>query len=662
MGRVPDSRSVEQNMVKAQEGPLTAGREAAARYAWRAAFDRLIEADAGEPLAADDLDALAEAAWWVARLDVAIAARERAFAGYLEDKDERRAGMMAIWLAKDNYSKRASAVAGAWMKRADRLLADKPTSIEYGYLERMKAVLAFEGLHEYADALVRADRALEIGTEQGDRDLMAVALHDRGRILVATGAVDDGFAAMDEATVAAVSGELSPYWTAAIYCNTISACRDVADYARANEWSEAAKRWCERQTISGFPGLCRVYRAEIMRLRGAWAEAEQEARLATEELRDFNVSYAAAAFYEVGEIRLRAGDLVGASDAFREAHELGHTAQPGLALLRLAEGDVESAATSMSTALRGETADRLRRARLLPAEVEIALAVGDSERAEAATVELEKIAEDFGSTAMRAGAEAARGALSLSEGDSEGAVHALRNACRLWQELDAPYEAGETRMWLGLAYRARGDDADARLELEAARMTFDRLGAVREAQRASDILAAGRRQTGVSASRTFMFTDIVKSTSLLEAIGDEAWTHLLRWHDETIRSLLREHHGEEIDHAGDGFFVAFDSARAALDCATAIQRTLREHRQTHGFSPEVRIGLHEAEARRVAGTFRGKGVHEAARIGALARGGEIVASLATLEEAGALDRISEHREVTLKGIARPVEVANLRWD
>jgi class 3 adenylate cyclase len=646
---------------KTQGEPLAAGREAVVNHAWREAFERLQEADAEEALSPDDLDALAEAAWWMGRLGSAIDARERAFAAYVESGNTRRAGMMAMWLAKDNYSRRASASAGAWMKRADRLLADEPESIEYGHLERLKAVLAFEGFHDYAEAVTRAERALEIGTRLGDRDLMAVALHDRGRILVATGAVDEGFAAMDEATVAAVSGELTPYWTAAIYCNTISACRDVADYGRADEWSEAAKRWCERQTIAGFPGLCRVYRAEIMRLRGAWSEAEDEARLATEELRDFNVSYAAAAFYEVGEIRRRAGDLAGASDAFREAHRLGHAAQPGLSLLMFAEGDTEGAAASIGNALQEETADRLHRARLLPAQVEIALAGGDADRATAATLELEEIAEDFGSAALRAAAAAARGALLLSEGDVQGAVTALRSACRLWQDLSVPYEGAASRLVLGLAYRARGDDTNAELELEVARSAFERLGAVRDARRASDLLGAAQHG-GVSASRTFMFTDIVKSTPLLEAIGDDAWTHLLRWHDETIRSLLREHHGEEIDHAGDGFFVAFDSARAALDCATAIQRTLREHRRTHGFSPEVRIGLHEATARHVAAGYRGRGVHEAARIGALAQGGEIVASVATMKEAGALDRVAEHREVTLKGISDPVEVVTVRWD
>src|SRR5207249_5470922 len=137
---------------------------------------------------------------------------------------------------------------------------------------------------------------------------------------------------------------------AVVYCNTISTCRDLADYRRAGEWSEAAKRWCERQTISGFPGMCRVYRAEIMRLRGAWADAEMEAVRASDELRDFNLSYAAAAFYELGEIRLHGGDLDGAEQAFGEAHELGHAAQPGLGLLHLARGDAAYAQTAIRRA------------------------------------------------------------------------------------------------------------------------------------------------------------------------------------------------------------------------------------------------------------------------------------------------------------------------
>ncbi len=159
--------------------------------------------------------------------------------------------------------------------------------------------------------------------------------------------------------------------------------------------------------------------------------------------------------------------------------------------------------------------------------------------------------------------------------------------------------------------------------------------------------------------KTFMFTDIVKSTNLVEALGDEAWETLLRWHDDTLRSVFASHQGEEVVATGDGFFVGFDSPEAALACAVAIQRRLAEHRQAHGFAPPVRIGLHASQAMQVTANFRGKGVHEAARIAALAEGGEVIASKDTA--AGSRYPVSEPRSVTLKGIADPVEVVSVDW-
>ncbi|MBA3739485.1 MAG: adenylate/guanylate cyclase domain-containing protein [Actinobacteria bacterium] len=160
--------------------------------------------------------------------------------------------------------------------------------------------------------------------------------------------------------------------------------------------------------------------------------------------------------------------------------------------------------------------------------------------------------------------------------------------------------------------------------------------------------------------RTFMFTDIVGSTALVEAIGDEAWHDLLHWHDEALRRCFAENTGEEVDHAGDGFFVAFPDARAALGCAAAIQRRLAEHRRDHGFAPRVRIGLHAAEATRVGEDYVGAGVHAAARIGALADGGEVLVSVETL--AGIDDvTFGDPRETTLKGFAKPVQVVAVDW-
>ncbi len=648
---------------------LQAGRDAIQRHAWKAAFDLLSAEDAAKGLSPDDLELLAQAAWWIGRLGACIAARERAYAAFVEASARGPAALVALELVRNHFAKGDSSVGTAWLHRAERLLEGEPESVEHGYLARMRAVIAFEGQRDFETAISHAKRALDIATRFHDRDLMAIALHDQGRILVAKGQVTEGNALIDEATVAAVSGELGVVTTAYVYCNTITSCKDLADYRRAGEWSEAAKRWCERQAISGFPGMCRVYRASIMRVRGEWPEAEREARHACEELRDFNLSYAAESLYELGEIRFRVGDLAAAEDAFRQAHELGREPEPGRSMLRLAEGKVKTAAASIRRALADDSPDRLHRAHLLPAQVEIAVAAGELEVARTAATELEEIAKTYGVPALQARAAWARGTVQLAEGDATAAAQCLRRAWHLWQEVDCPYEVARARLALATAYRGEGDEEAAALEIKAARATFERLGAALDVRRATGLLEAGAtagasREASApdhTATRTFMFTDIVKSTNLVEALGDAAWLDLIRWHDQTLRSLFVRHGGEEIDHAGDGFFVAFTDAASALDCAVAIQRTLADHRRGHGFAPQVRIGLHTAAAARTERSFRGKAVHEAARIAALAEGEQIVASRETAASASGRFALSEPRTVSLKGLTEPVQVVTVQW-
>jgi len=215
---------------------------------------------------------------------------------------------------------------------------------------------------------------------------------------------------------------------------------------------------------------------------------------------------------------------------------------------------------------------------------------------------------------------------------------------------------------LGRAHLAQGDAESAAMELEAARQTFERLGAELDVR---EVVALLGRATATSRDQpptrsTFMFTDIVGSTALIEALGDEAWGSILHWHDQSLRTCISEHHGEEVDHAGDGFLVAFPDARSAIDCAIGIQRNLAQHRLEHGFSPMLRIGLHATAARRVGGKYAGKGVHVAARLGALAEGGEILSSRSTVEEVDGID-VSEARPVNLKGISGAVDVVSVAW-
>ena len=650
-------------MPDTREDQLRAGREALTRHAWKEAFERLQAADAAEPLSPQDLELFAEAAQWLGQLDEQIAGHERAFKSYLDQREQRRAGFMAIQTAHGHFAKGQRSLASGWLRRAERLLEAEQESIEYGYLLRARGLTA----KDPDEALAHARAAHTLATRLGDRDLAALELQEQGRLLVAQGQVADGLALIEEVAVSAVSGELGPYTTGDIYCNAIDVCRRLADYGRASEWTDAARQWCDRQGILGIPGVCRVSRASILRLRGALTDAAGEAALACEELRPYGVGPTAEAFYELGEIRLRLGDLAAAEEAFRQAHELGRDPQPGLSLLRLAEGRVEAARAAIRRALADDSRDRLARAQLLPAQVEIALAAGDVETARGAVNELEDIAATYRTGAMEAAALCARGQLQFAIGDEAGAQRSFRAGFRGWQELDAPYETARARMGLAAVFRAVGDLETAALELAAARSVFERLGAVIDAARAADAqanlsaAASVEMQAPRTETRTFMFTDIVRSTQLIEAIGDEAWADLVRWHDQALRALFAAHGGEEIDHAGDGFFIAFPSVRPAVDCSVAIQRALLDHRRQQGFAPQVRIGLHTAAAQRRDGAYRGKGVHVAARIAALAEAGEIMASRDTVETTPAGVTLSAPRAVTLKGLSEPLEVVSLSW-
>lgn len=638
-------------------------RRALAERNWTDALALLGEVDAEGGLEAADLEAYGEAAWWMGRLGPAIELRERAFAAHMAAGDRLRAAGSALALANDYSHRQQSSIASGWVKRAQRLLADLPESREHGLLQRPFLGAAL-GTGDFDTALERADRILEIGARLRDPDLEALGLQDKGRVLIAAGRVEEGMALLDEAVVAAVSGDVSPYPTAVIYCNATVACGELTDFRRASEFADAAKRWCDRQAITGFPGMCRVRRVEIIRLRGAWAEAEAEARKACAELKDFSLDYAGEGFYQIGEIRLRVGDLDGAEKAFAQAHEMGREPQPGLSMLRHAQGRTDAGAAMLARALADLALPPLQRARLLPAEVELAVVTGDTARAAAAADELDRIAQQYGTHVLRASAWFAHGQVALARGDHEAAVDALRRAWRTSQEMDAPYEAALTRALLGEAYLGAGDREAANTELEAAAATFERLGAVPDAARAA-ALRRSSEPLGTSsgptrrAVRTFMFTDIVRSTNLIEAVGDEAWGRLLAWHDDAIRVLLREHGGQEVHHAGDGFFVAFPSADAAIVCARAIRRRLLEHRRDHGFAPSVRIGLHIAEALETPTGYEGRGVHIAARIGALGGPDEILVSRDVLEAAQTPPEHGDLRHERLRGIAQPIEVAAL---
>lgn len=642
-------------------------RDAAAvayeRHAWRDAHDLYAKADAAGQLRAADIEAYAESTWWIGEPDAAITLRERAFAAYLAEGEPRRAAREALLLCQTNFIKGNEAVGTAWLARAEDLLSGDTEAPEYGHVRFWRAMVAGE-TGDPATAASESQAAYEIATRSGDRELQALTLALRGLALVGTGDVKEGMALVNEATVAAVSGELGLFVTGWIYCMTISACRDLGDMRRAGEWTDAAQRWCERQSVTGFPGVCKIRQAEILALRGALARAEQEARAACDELKRWGIrSSISEGLYEIGEIRLRMGDLAGAEEAFRQVHEMGAAPEPGLSLIRLAEGKAKAAHATLRRVLQDQRG-KPGRARLLPAQVEVAIAAGDVDTADVAATELGELATMFGTPAVAASALAARGAVRLARGETEEAIADLRRATESWQRLDAPYEASRTRMLLAQSLRDAGDEDGARLELGAAKATFERIGAARDARAAAAALGGETAAPSGAAervTRTFLFTDIVRSTELIRVIGDEAWQDLIRWHDEALRSLIAEHRGEEIRHQGDGLVVSFAAPEDAIAAAVAIQRRLAEHRRSQGFAPAVRIGMHRAEATKRGLDYAGVGVHAAARVGALAGDGEILVTRDTLDGVTTAFPLGDPRTAVLKGIDGSVEVLPILW-
>jgi class 3 adenylate cyclase len=639
---------------------LESARAAARRRAWGEAFALFTQADEAEPLGASDLEALGEAAWTTAHYAEAFVARERAYAAYLEEGQGAAAAAVAMDMANDYYPRGQLAVADGWRSSAERLLEDVAECRAHGLLAwcRAQIALLFEGDEEACAG--QGHEMVAIGERLGDRGLQMLGRATEARALARGGQVADAFRLLGEAMAGALSGGVEPWAAANIFCQTLTVCIELGDFRRGAEWTEAAQRCCARESIVPASGDCRVHKACMLRWSGAWGEAEREATLGCEELNG-NVMHMGPALYEIGEIRLRRGELAAAEEAFAQAHELGRPPQPGLALLRLAQGRAGAAAQMLDEALVAQPLD-LPRAALLPARVEFALASGDVARAGELAAELADIAERFEMTPMAAAVAGAQGAIAVASGEAAHATTRLRHAVELWSAVGAPYEAARTRAMLAQALLARGDKEDAALELRAARSTFERLGAVPDARRVGESLEAvsdGDRAPQ-RAVRTFVFTDIVKSTPLVEALGDEAWFDLLRWHDQTLRELFADHDGDEVRHTGDGFFVTFERPERAFECAVAIQRRLAEHRRTHGFAPSVRIGVHADEAARHGADFAGRGVHVAARIGALADGGEILASASTAAGASKLPD-GERRTVPLKGVSEPVELVAVSW-
>ncbi len=457
---------------------LIQGRRYCEERAWADGFHSLSQADKQAPLGVTDLELLATSAYLIGRDEDFFESLDRAHGAYRNAGETTRAARCAFWLGLNHLLQGETGRGTGWLAGARRLIEQENSDCaERGYL-LLPTAEQLLGADDYGAAYATATDAVEIGDRFGEADLISCARHLQGRALMGQGRVEEGLALLDEAMIAVTAGELSPLMTGLVYCSVIEACQQVYALARAWEWTSALTKWCEAQPqMVAFTGTCLVHRAEIMQLHGAWPDAIEEARRACARASQGVAQQPpAAAFYQQAEVHRLRGDFTAADEAYRFASQRGYEPQPGLALLRLAQGRNDAASAAIRRVLSATT-DQLQRTRLLPAYIEIMLTVGDIEDARGACGELASIAEGLDTGILDAMAAHARGAVELAEGNARAALGPLRRAFETWQRVEVPYEAARVRVSMAMACRAFGDDEGAALELDAARAAFDRLGA-----------------------------------------------------------------------------------------------------------------------------------------------------------------------------------------
>jgi DNA-binding CsgD family transcriptional regulator len=474
---------------------LDLARRAYADRAWADAYARFAAADERHPLGVDDLECLAFSAY--------LTGEDRVLAGYLtrvyqlidSTGDVTRAARCAFWAGYVLLGSGEAALGAAWLARSRRLVEEHHIDDAIrGYLLLPEA-LSEVGRRDYEAANELCRQAEEIGARYRDPDLLTLARSMQGRGRIRLGRVVEGQALLDESMLAVTAGETSPLVAGSVYCSMIEACRESYDVHRARSWTEALSTWCDAQPgLVLYRGQCRLHRAELFQSAGAWAEAVAENRRAHELLsRGSGHPAVGAAWYQRAELHRLRGEFTAAADAYRHAGTHGREPQPGLSLLWLAEGRLEAATAAIRRAV-GEHgnghAERHLRPELLAAAVEILVAAGQVDMATAYAAELSDLAEDFGTPVVAAMAAHATGAALLAAGKPDAALEPLRGAWTGWHELAMPYEAARSRLLVGLACRALGDEDGAALEIDGARETLTRLGAA-EPVPANEAVATG---------------------------------------------------------------------------------------------------------------------------------------------------------------------------
>lgn len=465
--------------VGVESAAVDAARSAAAGGAWRQAYDALSSVEV-ESLGADELELLARSAYMLGRDDEYVAALERLHDRARAADDAPEAARCGFWIGHSWLFRGAPARASGWFTRAHRFVDTyEPETVAHGYVLIADMLeCRFSGDLDGANEL--AGQAIDVGRRVGDADLLWLAIDSQASILADLNRVDEALRMVDEALIVAGEGGLSPIVTGIVYCQTIAFFRDALCFRHATEWTEALTQWCacQPEMLAHF-GLCNVHRAEFSQLCGAWNEALEQAGLAVDRFGAgaLNALGLGRAHYRCGEIHRLRGEFESAEAAYREASGHGHQPQPGLSLLRLAQGDASAAAASIRRAV-AETVAPLRRAELLPAYAEISLASGEIEDARTASEELDRIAGAWDSDVLSPMAAATRGAVLIAEQDVQGALRALRQALEEWIDLDARYDAARVRVLISKACRALGDVDAAAMELGHATEVFRELGAI----------------------------------------------------------------------------------------------------------------------------------------------------------------------------------------
>ncbi len=457
---------------------LLAARDAYRRGAWADATDLFLRADAETGLEIDDLGALVWAAGISARDQEMLAGLERVYAHHADRGDHEECARAAFWSGLRNMLIGEVGLGSGWLQRAAKHAEQtSPDCVQRGYL-LLPQVFMHRGKGDYEAAVKIADAAIAIGEKAGEPDLIALAGSVKGGVLFRLGRIHEGYVPIDEAMVLASSERLSPLVCGVVYCEIVSSCCRVLEMVRAREWTAVLDDWCRRNPqAKAFNGVCQVHRAEVLQLEGNWTEAFAEAERAGDGLEGTAEQTAlATAAYRRGEILRLRGAFAASEREYRLAGEIAIDPQPGLALLRLAQGRPDEAAAMIRRAL--ETAgDMPRKTALLPAAIEILIACGDLDVAEGLCGEMSGIAERFGTEILARVSDQARGSLALARGEFGDAVAALTRARRYWSEFGAPYLVARLRVAIAQGCAALGDTESAELELDAAEKLFRALGA-----------------------------------------------------------------------------------------------------------------------------------------------------------------------------------------